>query len=181
MNHSHSHLKILQSHLRKSGWTKLLFRSSFLPFPALGTRNISLSSWRPTSMRWDELSCQGKPVFLHSLWTGQKLGGLFGGLLKEGQWFLVLDGQGKGPHCSRWSSMPPALWRHLQSMWMGTIWIQGERAVLGCLEDFPLRSGQQHMAPRCNMTLGKNSQEPSGRQYSSVGKGPGIRARRCGF
>lgn len=26
------------------------------------------------------------------------------------------------------------------------------------------------MAPRCNMTLGKNSQQPSGRQYSSVGK-----------
>lgn len=154
----------------------------FLPFPALGTRNISLypTKTQPVGdeMRWAD---REKSVFPHFNWTGQELRGLSWGLVEVGQWSSVLGGQGQGPHCSCRSSMSPSLWGHLQSMWMGTMWTQGERVVLGCWVDFPLSSGQQHMAPRCNMTLEKNSQEPSGRQYSSEGKGPGVRAKRCGF
>lgn len=180
-------LKILKSHHRKSGWKKLLF-----PLPSF------------LSMLWNQetfpSTCEDQPVWNEIKWAvwenqsfyipfgqGRNSGGCSEGfsrwspVLGFSQWSLVLDAQGQGPHCSCWSSVLPSLCRHLQSMWMGTIWIQGEKAVLGCWVDFPLRSGQQHMAPRCNMILGKNSQEPSWRQYSSVGKGPGIRARRCRF
>lgn len=170
---------MLKSHLRKLGWTKLLFHSFFLysgnkkHFPQPGKTNHY-------EMTQGELTVKISLPPFH-LGKASIQGGLFRGLLKMEQWSPESDGQGQGPHCSYWPSMPHSLRGHLQPMWMGTMWMQGKGVVLGCWVDFPPTSGQQHVAPRCNMTLGNNSQGPSGRQYCLGGKGPRIRARRCGF